>query len=64
MFPANSWEERHKSGISPEKWKAHLYKESISRLFVESNEVQAKKIFEMSGKPVLCVDTNVLFGGQ
>lgn len=64
MFPANSWEERNKSGISPEKFKATLYKESHAKLFVESNESQARKIFEMSGKPVLCVDTNVLFGGQ
>lgn len=28
MFPANSWEERHRTGISPESFKAGIYKKT------------------------------------
>ena len=64
MFPAKSWEQRQRSGISPDQFKATYYNKSKAKIFVESNEWQARRIYEITKKPVLCVDTNVLFGGQ
>ena len=62
MFDANSWEERNNSGISPEIFKGNFYKENgIYKLFVESNDYQAKRISEISGKPVYCIETNKLY---
>ena len=62
LFNANSWEERHSKGIPPEKYKADFYKQKDNyRLFIESNDYQAKKIAELSGKPVFCVETNKIY---
>jgi hypoxanthine phosphoribosyltransferase len=62
MFDANSWDERNKSGISPELYKGIFYKNSDKyKLFVESNDYQASKIFEIAKKPVLCVESNKLY---
>ena len=62
MFKANSWEERHNSGISPEIFKAEIYKERHNmKLFVESSDYQAKRIYDLTKKPVLSVDTNTLY---
>lgn len=64
MFNANTWDERNKSGIPPEKYKADFYKSKPNyKLFIESNEQQAKKIAEISCKPVYCVETNKLYNG-
>ena len=63
MFEANSWDERRRSGISPAQMKADVYKNNDSiYLFIESNDEQARKINELSRKPVLCVETNTLYG--
>lgn len=62
MFPAMSWEERFRSGISPEQMKANKYKSSNSILFIESEDKQAKEIYRLSGKPVLSIETNTLYG--
>lgn len=64
MFQAMSWDERNQSGISPDQFKANHYIKSNARLFVESNDHQARRIHELSGKPVLCVETNILYGNQ
>lgn len=62
MFDAMSWEERHRRNIPPEKYKGDFYKTHGNyRLFVESNDHQAMRISEISGKPVYCVETNKLY---
>ena len=62
MFNANTWEERNSSGITPEAYKASIYVGSDKfKLFVESNAKQAKAIYELSGKPVLSIEGNVLY---
>ena len=62
MFNANSWDERNRSGITSEKYKADFYKShSNYTLFIESSDFQAKRIAEMASKPVYCVETNKLY---
>ena len=62
LFPANSYEERARSGISPEKFKADYYNSCYwAKLFVESDDYQARRIFEMTKKPVYCVESNKLY---
>ena len=62
MFNAQTWEERKKSGVSPEKMKGDYYKQQeLAELFVESDDYQARRIFEISGKPVYCVESNKLY---
>lgn len=62
MFNADSWEDRDKSGISPEQFKSLIYKSLPNMiLFVESNDWQAQQIHKLSGKPVLCVESNKLY---
>lgn len=62
MFNANSWEERHNSGITSEIYKGMFYKSSnVYQLFIESSNYQAKRIAEISNKPVYCVDTNKMY---
>lgn len=61
-FPANSWEERNDSGISPELFKGTIYKKyDFFNLFVESNDYQAQQIAKISGKNVYCVETNKMY---
>lgn len=65
MFPAQTWEERNATGITPEQMKAEAYmNDDQSKLFIESNDWQARRIWEISKKPVLCVETNKLYGGE
>lgn len=62
MFKANSWQERHDSGISSEMFKATIYVDHPNaKLFVESSDYQAQRIAQMSGKPVFCVETNKMY---
>ena len=44
------------------KVKAEMYKEQRWILFIESSEWQARHIYEETGKPVFCVQTNELYG--
>lgn len=63
MFNAQTWEERASAGISPGEWKGNIYKSLPKyKLFVESEPAQAKKIAEVSGKQVLCVADNKMYG--
>ena len=65
MFNAQSYEERSNSNISPEIMKGSLYKDDTdSLLFIESNDYQARQIHKISGKPVLSVEQNILYGGE
>lgn len=62
MFPASTWDKRNNNGISSEKYKAEFYKSHDNyELFVESNDYQARKIAELTKKPVYCVDTNKMY---
>lgn len=61
MFPAMSWDERNRTGITPEQFKASHYSKSNAKIFVESNDNQAQRIHDLSGKPVLCVETNKFY---
>ena len=63
MFNARSWQERNGSGVSPEMMKAVWYKEHPEYLlFIESNDREAQRIHEISGKQVFCVSTNKMYG--
>lgn len=61
MFNAQSWKERNDSNITPEIYKGNFYKNNQYNLFVESNKFQAQGIFEISNKPVYCVETNYMY---
>lgn len=52
MGPWADLRERARNRMS--SYKAEKYRESGLRLFVESCPIQAKEIFEITGKPVLC----------
>lgn len=62
LFPAETWEERNASGISPEAFKARCFSmASWARLFIESDDLQAQRIFKLSGKPVYCTESNRMY---
>lgn len=62
MFNAKTWEERNRTGITPEMMKGYHYKsQEWAKLFVESNDYQAQMIHKISGKPVYCVETNKMY---
>ena len=48
--------------IAPWKIKADVYKDNYWVLFVESSDKQARMIHELTGKPVICITTNKLYG--
>ena len=63
MFNANNWRERDYSGISPEVLKANYYKSHGQfLLFIESNDREARRIHELTGKQVLSIEKNILYG--
>ena len=63
MFPAQTWDERFKSGISPARFKSDIYRtRPDARLFIESEEWQAKEIHRLTGRPVYCVASNMIYG--
>lgn len=62
LFPAQTWEERAASHISPYDFKSRIYAEQTwAQLFVESEDRQAQVIAARTGKPVYCVSTNKLY---
>lgn len=43
------------------EFKSEVYKDPDFKLFIESNELQAKKIAKLTNKPVLCVDNMKMY---
>lgn len=63
MFNAETWQERNNSGIGPAEFKAKHFKENPNLyIFIESDDNQARRIHELTGKQVLCVETNKMYG--
>lgn len=63
MFNSNTYEERSKT--PPYVYKSYIYnKLSDYKLFVESNDNQAREICKITKKPVYCVETNKLYNLQ
>ena len=61
MHPAETPEARRAAHDHAERKAAAYAKASKARLFVESDVRQARKIHEISGKSVLCIDTMEMF---
>ena len=62
MFPAKSYDERAGMGISPAAFKADIYRlRPWAKLFVESDDRQAREIYGLTGKPVYSVETNKIY---
>lgn len=62
MFPANTWEERRWSGVSPARFKADIYNQRPqAKLFIESEDHQASEINRLTGRPVYCVSSNKMY---
>lgn len=65
LCKAESYEERATKYVSPAEMKAKVYSsDKNSVLFIESDPFQARRIYEISKKPVLCVKNNILYGGE
>ena len=62
MFPADTYEDRRTGGIAPAAFKAGIYRQRVdARLFVESDNDQARQICCLAHKPVYCVESNTLY---
>lgn len=60
MVDAESYEDRAK--MPPEVYKSNIYANSPHlKLFVESNDYQARMINQITKKPVFCVETNKVY---
>lgn len=59
MHPAKTAQERRNANDHAER-KAVVYKDARYKLFVESSERQAKTIYRICNKPVLCTDVGTL----
>lgn len=60
MHPARSKEERMQLRDHAIR-KAEHYHRSPCKVFIESSDWQAKEIYKISGKPVICTDTMVIY---
>ena len=63
MLDLPSKEERKRVNIYAAH-KAEVYQSDELALFFESSDWQAREIFELTGKPVFCVETNKLYGSN
>jgi uncharacterized HAD superfamily protein len=61
MHPASTPEERRKMNDHAERKAAMYHKLKDASLFVESDARQAEKIYKLTQRPVLCVDTMSMF---
>ena len=62
MFPAKSYDERAGMGISPAAFKADIYRlRQWAKLFVESDDRQAREIHAITRRPVYSVETNKIY---
>lgn len=65
MVNANGYIDRHMKAPSSAEYKANIYKnDPNAQLFIESEKDQAEEIFRLSGKPVLCIENNFLYGSE
>ena len=64
MINASNHIERHRIAPSSAEYKASVYKNDDAQLFIESEADQAEKIWKLSGKPVLCIENNKLYGSE
>lgn len=46
------------------EFKGEIYKNSSNTLFIESSKCEAKTIAQISGKPVICIETNELITAE
>ena len=63
MVNAQNYIERNQVAPSSAQFKAEIYKNDDAQLFIESEADQAEQIWKLSGKPVLCIENNTLYGG-
>ena len=63
MLNLGSKEERIKLK-SHAKFKAEVYQITKASLFIESNDAQAREIAELTGKPCICVETDIMYEGN
>ena len=62
MCPAKSYDERAGMGISPAAFKADIYRlRPWAKLFVESDDRQAREIHDITQRPVYSVETNQMY---
>lgn len=62
MFPAKSYDERAGMGISPAAFKADTYRlRPWAKLFVESDDRQAREIHAITRRPVYSVESNKMY---
>lgn len=62
MFPAKSYDERAEMGISPAAFKADIYRlRPWAKLFVESDDRQAREIHAITRRPVYSVESNKMY---
>lgn len=62
MAPFETERERERYGHA--RYKSDVYARSQARLFVESDDRQAREIHQRTKRPVLCVDSLTCYGGQ
>ena len=60
MLNCATAEERRQKNLHA-KFKAEIYKKSDAICFIESEPRQAKEIFELTGKQVICTQTDEIF---
>lgn len=62
MYDAESYEERANGYKSPAHYKAEAYRmRPDALLFVESSDWQSREIARMTGRPVLCIESNKMY---
>lgn len=64
MVNAQNYIERHQVAPSSAEYKANIYKNDDAQLFIESEADQAEEIWKLTGKPVLCIENDFLYGGE
>ena len=64
MHPAKTPQERRAAKDHAERKASEYNVDRLAQLFVESDVRQAKRIFDITGKPVLCTDTMTCFSRE
>lgn len=53
--------EKHRTVKETPRFKADIYKNADTELFIESSQMQAEEIFKLSGKSVYCMENKILY---